>query len=303
MAAVDPAPHRAWTLGLRAWRRFPWPGGRGRDRAKVLLTRHVQPPRAVPTAAGWLVLEHGEDTLERHILATGTHWETQVVRVLTTNRDRLAGATVLDVGGHVGFYALLLADLVGPTGRVVAIEAHHELCDRIRWARERNERPWLEIVHGAASDHQGPLTLGLDPDRGHTTAAGMAAAATFTVDAVRLDEWSADHGTADPALVLMDIEGGEDAALRSMEATLRRAAPDLLLEVHPEQLGELGTSQEALIAWIRDLAPYELVTLDHRRGAVALGVLPTAGSWHLLAQHRERPHLRVEPATEIPLSP
>jgi len=264
----------------------------------------------VPTRAGWLALEHGDDTLERHILATGTHWETQVVDLLTANRDTLAGATAVDVGGHVGFYALLLADLVGPAGRVVAVEAHDELCDRIRWAAVRNRRPWLEVVHGAASDHAGVLTMGLDPDRGHTTAAG-APAATFAVEAFRMDDWMVAHGRPDPDLVLMDIEGGEAAALRGLEPVLRRAVPDLLLEVHPEQLGDLGTSQEALIAWIRELAPYEMAMLDHRRGLVPLADLPTAGSWHLLAQHRDRPRLRRPPTgarpssaeSEIPLSP
>lgn len=291
-----------WVNALRAWRRFPWPGGRGRDRAKDLLTRNVRPPRAVPTDAGWLLLEQGEDTLERHILATGTHWETQVVALLHANRDRLAGATTLDVGGHVGFYALLLADLVGPAGRVVAVEAHDDLCARIRWARDRNDRPWLEVVAGAASDHAGTLTMGLDPDRGHTTAAG-GSAATFTVAAICLDDWMADRALADPTLVLMDIEGGEADALRGLERLLRRAAPDLLLEVHPVQLAELGTSQEALLAWIRDIAPYDLWMLDHHRGLVPLDDLPVAGSWHLLARHEERPHLSIEPAVEIPLSP
>lgn len=302
MATDDPSAHRAWTLGLRAWRRFPWPGGRGRDRTKELLTRHVRPPRAVPTLAGWLALEQGADTLERHVLATGTHWETQVVALLTANRARLAGATVLDVGGHVGFYALLLADLVGPAGRVVAVEAHEELCDRIRWARDRNGRPWLEVVHGAASDRAGTLNLGVDPDRGHTTAAGTAAT-TFAVDAVRLDEWLDAHDLPEPDLVLMDIEGGEAAALRGLEAVLRRATPDLLLEVHPEQLADLGTSQDELLTWIGGLGPYALTLLDHRRGPLPLTHLPPSGSWHLLARHQERPHLSIEPGAEIPLSP
>jgi FkbM family methyltransferase len=256
----------------------------------VLLTRGVRPPRAVPTEAGWLLLEQGEDTLERHILATGTHWETQVVALLTANRDRLVGRAVIDVGGHVGFYALLLADLVGPTGAVVAVEAVDELGDRIRWARDRNRRPWLEVVPAAASDRNGTLALGLDPDRGHTTAAGSAAT-TFTVDAVRLDDWLADHRTTDPSLVLMDIEGGEVAALQGLEALLHRAAPDLVLEVHPEQLRDLGTSQEALLAWLTDIAPYDLSMLDHHRGLVPLEELPTAGSWHLLAQHAREPKL------------
>lgn len=278
---------------LRAWRRFPWPGGRGRDRAKVLLTRDVRPPRAVPTNAGWLLLEQGPDSLERHILATGTHWETQVVALLRANRGTLRGTVAVDVGGHVGFYALLLADLVGSDGRVVAVEAHGALCDRIDWAAAKNGRPWLEVVHGAASDIRSPVVLNADPDRGHTTTAPVDGE-TFTVDGLVLDDELVGRP---PQLVLMDIEGGEWRALHGLARTLAEHGPDLVVEVHPEQLLSLGTSQEALIDWLRGIGDYELAVIDHHTGIHPLVEAPVASSWHLLARHRTRGLL------EIPLSP
>lgn len=300
MTRAEPTRHRTWELGLRVWRAVPWPGGRGRDRAKAALTRTVTAPRPVPTKAGWLLLEHGPDSLERHLLTTGTHWESRVVDLLMADHRALDGATVLDVGGHVGFYALLLADLVGPQGRVVAIEAHAELCERIRWAGERNRRPWLEVVHGAAGDRPGPVALGKDPDRGHTTAAAGGGGATFTVDGVMLDQWAHDRDLPEPDLVLMDIEGGEAAALRGLRRLLVARSPDLVIEIHPEQLAALGTPQDQLIAWIAGQGPYDLAVVDHRRGLLPLDHLPAASSWHLLARNRETPVLL---SAEIPLSP
>lgn len=293
---VDPSSHRAWVASLRAWRHAPWPAGRGRDRTKDLLTRRARPPRAVPTRAGWLALEHGEDSLERHLLATGTHWETQVVALLESASGRLRGATVVDVGGHVGFYALLLADLVGPEGTVVVVEAHDELCDRIRWAAERNRRHWVRVVHGAATGHEGPVTLGGDPDRGHTTAAESAHPG-FTVPGLRLDDLLAELGTVDPQLVLMDIEGGEAAALRGAAGLLERAAPQLVVEVHPPQLAALGTPELELLSWLATIGPYDLTVLDHRSGPRPCDGPVALDSWHLVATRA------AEGRPEIPLSP
>lgn len=286
--AEAPLGHRVRVLGLRAWRRFPWPGGRGRDRAKSLLVRDMRPPRPVPTTAGWLLLEHGEDALERHLLATGAHWEAQVERLLRDNATGLAGATVIDVGGHVGYYAALLARLVGPRGKVVVVEARPELCERIEWARQRNRLGWLDVVHGAAAAAPGPVHLGFDGDRGHTTAA--SATATLTVPGVRLDEVAAVHGLGVPRLVMMDIEGGEASALVGMSGLLgAEDPPDLLVEVHPDQLDRLGTPQEAVVEDLRARDRHDLFVVDHRRGVRPLEAIPRASSWHLLATRRGRP--------------
>jgi len=210
-----------------------------------------------------------------------------------------ADDVVLELGTGLGLLSSWCAQRIG-SARVHTFEANPALEPRIRETFALNGvAPALGVA--MLGEHAGEHDF-------HVHEAFWASSATDATGAahtvrVPVRPLNDEIRRIGPSLLVMDIEGGEDAALRGMEATLRRAAPDLLLEVHPEQLGELGTSQEALIAWIRDLAPYELVTLDHRRGAVALGVLPTAGSWHLLARHRERPQPRVEPATEIPLSP
>ena len=42
--------------------------------------------------------------------------------------------TVLDVGANIGIYTSFLAELVGPTGRVVAFEPEKRNVDRLRSA-------------------------------------------------------------------------------------------------------------------------------------------------------------------------
>ena len=55
-----------------------------------------------------------------HGLASGKLYEPDVSFVLL--RVLIAGDSVADVGGHVGYFSLLSAALVGPTGQVLTFE-------------------------------------------------------------------------------------------------------------------------------------------------------------------------------------
>ena len=56
------------------------------------------------------------------------------------------GERVAHIGCAVGYYSALLAEIVGPSGRVIAVELDPELCERAR----RNLRRWrqVEVRHG-----------------------------------------------------------------------------------------------------------------------------------------------------------
>jgi protein-L-isoaspartate(D-aspartate) O-methyltransferase len=51
------------------------------------------------------------------------------------------GERVAHIGCAVGYYSAILAELVGPTGRVIAVELDPELCERAR----RNLRRWRQV--------------------------------------------------------------------------------------------------------------------------------------------------------------
>jgi FkbM family methyltransferase len=84
-------------------------------------------------------------------------------------RERLRpGDVFLDLGAHRGLYSRLAAGVVGPTGRVIAVEAHPETAAGLsrgggRPARTRGGgRPArnIEVVCAAVSDQDGFATLG-----------------------------------------------------------------------------------------------------------------------------------------------
>jgi protein-L-isoaspartate(D-aspartate) O-methyltransferase len=70
--------------------------------------------------------------------------------------DLARGARVLHVGAGLGYYTAVMAECVGPAGRVVAYEADADLAADAR--RNLASRPWVEARHGdAAGAIDGPF--------------------------------------------------------------------------------------------------------------------------------------------------
>ncbi|MBN1268939.1 MAG: FkbM family methyltransferase [Kiritimatiellae bacterium] len=165
------------------------------------------------------------------------------------------GQVVLDIGANIGYYVLIAAAGIGPSGHVFAVEPDQHNLDLLRRSIALNGfEDRIDVERGAVSDHNGTATLHVAKQSNlHTLARtpSMTKYVEFTgeveVPVFTLDSWVERKGI-DPAkigVVRMDIEGHEAAALRGMLKTLR-AAQDVVLfvEVHPriirETEGEAG---------------------------------------------------------------
>ena len=81
-------------------------------------------------------------------MLTGTH-EIQVQQALV--RSVRAGDVVWDVGANIGYLALVAARIVGPAGRVVAIEPDAQCAAAIRRNAQLNDLAGVEVVEAAAA--------------------------------------------------------------------------------------------------------------------------------------------------------
>jgi FkbM family methyltransferase len=74
------------------------------------------------------------------------------------------GDTFVDVGAHIGLYSLFAASRVGPSGRVVAVEADPVNASRLRAnvARNAGLSALVEVVEAGVSDRDEVLRLGLN---------------------------------------------------------------------------------------------------------------------------------------------
>ena len=138
------------------------------------------------------------------------------------------GATVLDVGAHVGYYTMLSAVLAGPTGRVVAFEPNPTNARFLHRHIEINGLANVESDEAAVSDRAG--TGRFDFGSGSGTGS-LSASGAIEVSTVTLDEVCAERALT-PSAVKIDVEGAEVSVLRGGLGMLRRALPVIFLSTH-----------------------------------------------------------------------
>lgn len=161
------------------------------------------------------------------------------------------GDVALDLGAHIGVYALRLARLVGPTGRVIAVDASGAHVEWLRRSVEANHfQSWTEVIHAAASNVDGAMWLRHPP--GDSSSAHSWLVEDVTGDAEPVRTIRVDDVIGDAVQFMkVDVEGAEGLALRGAQRLLERSRPTLLVELHPHLLRHVsGESAESLIAWV-----------------------------------------------------
>lgn len=151
-------------------------------------------------------------------------------------RIRPLGATALDIGANVGFYTLLMARAVGVAGQVVAIEPDRRNAAWLRWHVRLNHVPNVQIVVGAVTACSGTATF--SPGATHTTGRVVAKGAGKAIRSYRLDDLVFAGDMPIPAIVKMDIEGGESAALAGANDLLAARQTTWFLALHSPQQAE-----------------------------------------------------------------
>ncbi|MFC7475292.1 FkbM family methyltransferase [Dankookia sp. GCM10030260] len=179
------------------------------------------------------------DTRDRglgsHLLLDG-YWEIWLTRLIA--RAVRPGMACVDVGANLGYYALLMADLAGPRGRVLAIEPNPAVARLLQASLDVNgygpRAEVMAVALGDGSDGTGFLAIPHNEPKNAALVAGAAAghfaahAAVVEVPVLAFDSLAEAWPRID--LVKIDAEGAEDAILRGMAAMLRRDRPLLILE-------------------------------------------------------------------------
>ena len=177
------------------------------------------------------------------------------------------GMTVVDVGAHIGFFASKAARIVGPTGRVIALEPSPENLPFLRRNAARNGSGNVAVHNMAASGETGSRTFnitGSSDSDGFYPHPLTDTVETFEVDTVRLDDLV--EGPVDA--VKIDVEGAELEVLDGMGRLLRdNRQMTLWVEWNPSCQKEAGQSPELLPERLRALG-FDVVALDDEAGRI-----------------------------------
>jgi len=129
------------------------------------------------------------------------------------------GDVVFDVGAGIGAEALLFSRLVGPSGRVVSIEAHPRTYSRLVDLCRANRLDDVTALQLAVSDSAGDVVLSHDAHYLENRIL-LSNEAGVRVPARRIDTVAADLSIDRIDLLKMNIEGEEARAIEGMGALL-----------------------------------------------------------------------------------
>lgn len=173
------------------------------------------------------------------------------------------GARVFDLGAHQGVVALMLANIVGADGQVVAVEANPHNVRVAELNRGLNQATQLHVIHAAVADKAGVVVFneGLNGQ----VEDGSGSWGEVKVPARTIDDLARMFGP--PGILFIDIEGFECHALRGAERTMC-SHPDCFVEAHVgwglEKFG--GSVDELLSFFPRDYYDLFLAAPDANDG-------------------------------------
>lgn len=242
-------------LELPGWR---WLAGRvGLPISFSAMWSRAAPRRIRLRPHGYQVVLDMRDWSERLAYFLGRHYDERMVELIT--RLTRPGDTFIDAGANVGMMTLVAAQIVGPRGRVHAIEPDPRMATRIRFAVRVNGLAHVKVHQCGLADEGGERALAIyKGSSGWSTFAvpsvnlGQAPGGSVEAKVLRADDLLLPVVT-EPLIVKIDVEGYETRAIRGMMEVIRRFRPLIITEMEPDLLKAAGSSVDELWSALREV--------------------------------------------------
>ena len=242
------------------------------------------------------IFTFANDIITNQLVSFGAHTRPELAFLMTVVQS---GDAVFDIGGHIGTFAIPLAQKIGEAGRLLIVEGDPRnfelLCRNIERLGLGNIALPCHTVIGPTKKRY------LVRNRSQNTGGSyfLPSDTPGGIPAVSLDDLVLAHYS--PRVVKIDIEGLEVAAFRDSPILLN-LRPILYVEVAGDQLKRYGASVEELNE-ILQTHDYRLFrNVGARNGTLdefvvqELSSLSEGGNFFdVLALHREDPRLQHLP--------
>ncbi len=196
-------------------------------------------PPLLSIEGGEVILDSSDAAVSGQ-LALGVYEKTEVDLFRKTVPS---GATVVDIGAHIGYYTVIGAHRVGSTGRVFSFEPEPHNFSFLEKNIAHNTLAHVVAIPIGLADVSGERTLYVNAtNKGHHSFGDDTHAGEKTLIPLdTLDHALAAYGSPVVDIIKMDIEGAEPLALKGMHETIARS-PHLILftEFYPEAIRRVG---------------------------------------------------------------
>lgn len=176
-------------------------------------------------------VEAQDSSLAPHLCLNG-YWESWITQAMISLLQ--PGFYCLDIGANYGYYSLIMADIVGESGHVLAVEPNPKLSRLL--AKNLNMNGFnhyfnrnVKISEKAVADTIGQkvsLVVPMIPEGdlwGSATICGnseITEGLSFDVQTITIDELTKDYPRVN--FIKIDAEGAEEAIWRGMQQTIEK---------------------------------------------------------------------------------
>lgn len=171
--------------------------------------------KSIVDVHGFRMRLNPEDRAVSAVIAEERTWEPLETRIIEGRVGE--GDVVVDVGANIGYYTLLLSQLVGEGGHVFAFEPEPTNFALLTQNVSLNDRENVTLVNAAVADTSGRLPLYLAGENKGDHRLFDSPEETrdsVLVDVVRLDAYFAEYPRA-LDFIKIDIQGSEGAVCGS----------------------------------------------------------------------------------------
>ncbi len=178
------------------------------------------------------------------------------------------GMTVVDVGANVGYFTMLASRLVGPTGRVVAVEPNSDNCRLILLSSALNHSENVELLPVALAEKRGWSYFS-------TFVGSNGGFQPGSVEAIRnghgsvVPTFALDDLLAGPIhLLKIDVEGAEARVIRGAARMLQTYRPIVIAEFSREMLERVSAVPSHAFFELFTRLGYRLHVIDRQVGTI-----------------------------------
>lgn len=203
---------------------------------------------------GGLINVDTSSSIEYHLLFRGCH-EPEIVNLI--KQVVRPGNFCLDIGANIGAHTLLMARMVGSTGRVIALEPHPRICQRLLQNICLNRLTNVEVVNAALADKDGTIDLyGFAADAFEQGISSLRpdheAKTKMQVRAIRGDTLVQEQRIEACDFLKIDVEGAESLALRELSDLISVHRPIILFEYRRQHWEKFGADLTPVLRRLRE---------------------------------------------------